>query len=344
MITQYPMDQLLPERTKSWEVGMNFRFLNGFNFDATWYRANTYNQTFNPNLPVGQYSNLYIQTGNVQNWGMEFALGYDHTWGDFTWTSNATYSFNKNKIIELARHVKNPVSGEYFSMDQISMGGLGSVQFLLREGGTMGDIYSSADLERDVYGNIYVDSEGNVSRDPIQDSRQYIKLGSVLPSGNLAWNNTFRYKNFSFGFTLAARFGGVVYSQTQARLDYYGVSEASGAARDLGYVEINNGDRVNPEAWYNVIGAGDIIPQYYIYSATNLRLQDANITYVIPRKWLRNVCDIKISLIGRNLWMIYNKAPFDPEAIASAGNYYQGMDNFMMPSLRSFGFNVNFNF
>ena len=122
------------------------------------------------------------------------------------------------------------------------------------------------------------------------------------------------------------------------------MSEASGAARDLGYVSINGGDHVNPEQWYGTIASGDMVPQYYTYSATNVRLQEATISYLIPRRLLANVCDIRVSLVGRNLWMIYNKAPFDPEAVASAGNYYQGMDNFMMPSLRNFGFNVNFNF
>ena len=42
--------------------------------------------------------------------------------------------------------------------------------------------------------------------------------------------------------------------------------------------------------------------------------------------------------------MIYCKAPFDPEAVASTGNNYQGIDYFMMPSLRSLGFNVKLDF
>ncbi len=347
VLTQYPMNNLKPERTKSWEVGMNFRFLKDFTFDATWYLADTYNQTFNPNIAVGKYSRLYIQAGNVRNWGMEFALGYDHTWGNFTWTSNATFSFNRNKIRELAREVQNPVTGEIFSMDQIEVGdgnNLGATHFILREGGSMGDLYSSADLMRDENGNIYVDQDGNVTQSPIKDAKRYIKLGSVLPKGNLAWTNTFRWKNLSASCMISARFGGIVFSRTQAILDLYGVSEATGNARDLGYVQINDGDRVNPETWYTTIASSDMVPQYYTYSATNVRLQEASISYLIPRKWLHNVCDVKVSLVGRNLWMIYNKAPFDPEAVASAGNYYQGMDNFMMPSLRSFGFNVNFNF
>lgn len=344
VLTQYPVDNLQPERTKSWEVGMNFRFLNDFSFDATWYQADTYNQTFNPNVPVGKYSKIYIQTGNIRNWGMEFALGFDHTWGNFSWASNMTYSFNKNKIIELGRNAYNPITGEKLDIDQLVMSEnqVGATRFILREGGTMGDLYSVLDLQRDSNGNIYVDPSGNVSTTTVAD--QPIKLGSVLPKGNLAWNNSFRWKNLSASFMISARFGGIVYSRTQAVLDYWGVSEATGNARDLGYVSINGGDQINPEQWYGLIAGGETVPQYYTYSATNVRLQEATLSYLIPRKWLGNVCDIKVSLVGRNLWMIYNKAPYDPEAVASAGNYFQGIDNFMMPSLRNFGFNVNFNF
>ncbi|MBO4945242.1 MAG: SusC/RagA family TonB-linked outer membrane protein, partial [Muribaculaceae bacterium] len=93
VLTQYPMYDLKPERTNSVEVGMNFKLINDINFDVTYYHANTANQTFNPELPVNQYSAMYIQTGSVRNWGMEFALSYSHTWGDFYWRSGLTYSF-----------------------------------------------------------------------------------------------------------------------------------------------------------------------------------------------------------------------------------------------------------
>lgn len=344
VLTQYPVNNLLPERTKSGEVGMNFRFLKDFNFDATWYQADTYNQTFNPNVPVGKYSKIYVQTGKIRNWGMEFALGFDHTWNNFSWASNMTYSFNKNVIKELGRNAYNPVTGEKLDIDQLVMtdNQVGATRFILREGGTMGDLYSMVDLQRDHNGNIYINPEGNVSTVSVADKP--IKLGSVLPKGNLAWSNSFTWKNLTASFMLSARFGGVVYSRTQAVLDYYGVSEATGQARDRGFVSINNGDGINPEQWYNLVAGGETVPQYYTYSATNLRLREATIGYKIPRKWLKGVCDIKVSLVGRNLWMIYNKAPYDPESVASAGNYFQGIDNFMMPSLRNFGFNVNFNF
>ncbi len=344
VLTQYPMYDLKPERTNSVEVGMNFRLINDINFDVTYYNATTQNQTFNPELPVNQYSKIFIQTGSVNNWGMEFSLNYKHTWGDFTWNSGLTYSFNRNKITELADNAINPVTGESFSMDVLDMGGLGSTRFLLKKGGTMGDIYSTIDLVRDSNGAIYVDTDNRVATTQIQNKEDYIKLGSVLSKGNIAWNNSFSYKNIGLSFMVNARLGGKVFSRTQAVLDYYGVSENSALSRDEGMISINNGDLVDPQMWYSIIAGGTAVPQYYLYDATNVRLGELTVSYTVPRKWLRNICDVKFSFVGRNLWMIYNKAPFDPESVASTDNWYQGIDYFMMPSLRNLGFNINLNF
>src|SRR3712207_9364123 len=95
------------------------------------------------------------------------------------------------------------------------------------------------------------------------------------------------------GFMITARLGGVVFSRTQAMLDYYGVSESSALTRDMGYASINGNDRIDPETWYNVIGGGTAVAQYYTYSATNVRLQEVSLGYTVPRRWLGNVCDVR---------------------------------------------------
>ena len=178
----------------------------------------------------------------------------------------------------------------------------------------------------------------------IKDIDDYIKLGSVLPKANMSWRNDFRYGNFNFGFMFTARLGGVVFSRTQSVLDYYGVSEATAAARDNGGVLINGNDLLDANKWYSAIAGGNAIPQYYTYSATNVRLQELAFGYTFPRKMLGNICELTLQLVGRNLWMIYNKAPFDPESIATTGNYYQGIDYFMTPNTRNFGFNIRLKF
>ena len=343
--TRFPIYNLKPERTKSFEVGLTMRFLRHFNLDFTYYNTKTQDQTFEPNISTGSGSSkLTIQSGNVRNRGFEVALGYSNTWGRFSWDSNYTLSANKNKILSLADDVVNPETGEHFSVDQLDMGGLGDARFILREGGTLGDFYSRIDLKRDSNGAVYINEKGEIAKEPVTDVANYIKLGSVLPDANMAWRNDFRWRNFNFGFMVSARLGGVVFSRTQSMLDYYGVSEATATARDAGGVMINGNDLVDANKWYTAIGGGNSVPQYYTYSATNVRLQEASIGYTIPKKTLGDICEITLSLVGRNLWMIYNKAPFDPETIATTGNYYQGVDYFMSPSMRNIGFNLRVKF
>ena len=343
--TRFPIYNLKPERTKSFEVGLTMRFLRHFNLDFTYYNTKTQDQTFEPNISTGSGSSkLTIQSGNVRNRGFEVALGDSNTWGKFSWDSNYTLSANKNKILSLADDVVNPETGEHFSVDQLDMGGLADARFILREGGTLGDFYSRIDLKRDSNGAVYINEKGEIASESITDVNSYIKLGSVLPDANMAWRNDFRWRNFNFGFMVSARLGGVVFSRTQAMLDYYGVSEVSAVARDAGGVMINGGDLVDANKWYTAIGSGNSVPQYYTYSATNVRLQEASIGYTIPKKKLGDICEITLSLVGRNLWMIYNKAPYDPETVATVNSYYQGIDYFMSPSTRNIGFNLRLKF
>ena len=340
--THYPMGELKPERTDSWEVGLTARFLRHFNVDLSLYTAKTYNQTFDPGIsPSSGYSTMYIQTGSVRNKGIELSAGYSNEWGKFGWSSNFTFSANRNEIMELMEGYVIPVINEPMTLDRLDIGGLGYARFLLKKGGSLGDLYSTADLRRDSRGNIYVDADGKVvgNTTNVKD----IKLGSVFPKANLAWRNDFNYGNFNFGFMLSARLGGIVYSATQAYMDYYGVSEATAAARDFGGVVVN-GDLIDAENWYSVVAGQGGLPQYYTYSATNFRLQEVSIGYTIPKAKLWNIADVTVSLVGRNLWMIYCEAPFDPEAVATTGNYYQGIDNFMMPGTRNLGFNVRLKF
>ena len=340
--TNYPFYDLKPERTDSWEVGLTMRFLKHFNLDVSYYNTKTYNQTFDPQISVSSgYSTLYVQTGSVRNRGVELALGYSNKWGKFSWSSNFTFSANQNRILELVDNYRHPETGQLITKDRLDVGGLNQAHFILKKGGSLGDLYSIIDLKRDANGHIYVDENNQIYT--VSDNLDDIKLGSVFPKANMAWRNDFSVGNFRFGFMVSARIGGIVYSATQAQLDYYGVSEASAAARDAGGVRINGGSMLPAYNWYEVVG-GKNIPQYYTYSATNVRLQEASIGYTIPRKKLGDVCEITLSLVGRNLWMLYCKAPFDPESVATTGNYYQGIDYFMMPSTRNIGFNFRLKF
>ncbi len=347
--TTYPAENLKPEKTKSWEVGLNAKFWdNRFNLDVTYYRSNTLNQTFYVDIPATSgYSRAIVQTGNVQNQGLEMGIGYNERWGDFSWNSNATFTLNRNKVIRLAGGATNPVTGEVIEMPEMKVGWLGSgniaPQVILTEGGTMTDIYVYNHLKTDNNGNLFVNSQtGNMS---IVTSDTPRKVGNLAPKYNLGWSNNFNYKGINLGIVLSARIGGLAYSATQGILDYYGVSKTTAVVRDNGGIWINNG-YVDAKKYYQTIGTGSGgYGQYYLYDATNVRLQELSLNYTLPSKWLNNIAKVTVGVIGRNLWMIYSKAPFDPELSAStSSNYYMNVDYFMQPSLRNVGFNVKVQF
>lgn len=333
--------QLYPERTKTWEVGLDTRLWNDLRLSASWYLADTSNQTFQPTVSTSSgYSSMYVQTGCVRNTGVEASLGYGHTWRDFSWDTNVTFTWNSNEILDLMDGMCDPMTGEPLK-DRLEIKGLGKAKYILKKGGTMGDLYTTSNLKYDENGYIQVDRNGNFVT---TDVGEEIYLGSVLPDYNLAWRNDFSWKGAHLGILFTGRIGGICYSATQANMDLFGVSETSAAARDAGGVLINGREMVDPQRWYAAIASQSGLPHYYTYSATNFRLQELSVGYTLPRRWFRDVCSIDISFVGRNLWMIYCKAPFDPEAIASTGNNYQGIDYFMVPSLRSLGFSLRVTF
>ena len=333
--------QLYPERTKTWEVGLDARLWNDVRLSASWYLADTSNQTFQPTVSTSSgYSSMYVQTGCVRNTGVEASLGYGHTWRDFSWDTNVTFTWNRNEILDLMDGMCDPMTGEPLK-DRLEIKGLGKAKYILKKGGTMGDLYTTSNLKYDENGYIQVDRNGNFVT---TDVGEEIYLGSVLPDYNVAWRNDFAWKGAHLGILFTGRIGGICYSATQANMDLFGVSETSAAARDAGGVLINGREMVDPQRWYAAIASQSGLPHYYTYSATNFRLQELSVGYTLPRRWFRDVCSIDISFVGRNLWMIYCKAPFDPEAIASTGNNYQGIDYFMVPSLRSLGFSLRVTF
>lgn len=342
--TRMPNPNLQPELTKSWEAGINSTFFNSkLKIDATVYSSRTYNQFFQPTLSSASgFTSVIVNAGRVDNKGLEVTANYTIKSGTFNWSSYLTYSLNRNKIVQLLPGWTNPVTKEIVSLHELDMGGTGSYKMVLKEGGSMGDIYVNT-LRVDEHGAIYVDPG---SQTVVAEPNKFVYAGNSNPKYNMGWGNDFKWKGIGMSFLFTARVGGVVVSNTQAIMDAFGVSKASADARDAGGALVN-GRPVPAQAYYQVVGAGASggIASMYTYSATNVRLGEVTLGYDFPvNKWCKFIKGTNVSFVGRNLFLLYNKAPFDPELTANTQTYFQGIDYFMMPSLRSLGFSVKLKF
>ena len=336
----YPFTDYKAERTKSYEFGLTARFWKKLSFDFTWYKSNTYNQTFIGELPESSgYKAVYLQAGNVENRGVEMALGYSDNFGGLQWNSSLVYSKNVNEIKEMVKDYHHPLSPKPINIPEVSKD---NGRVLLKVGGSINDIYARKVLAKDNQGFVNVSPSGGMNLETVEP----IYLGKTTPDFTMGWNNNFTYKNFGLSFLINARVGGIVTSSTQALLDRFGVSKASADARDAGGVMIPNQGLYDAKKYYTLVATGENdLAGYYTYSATNVRLQELTLSYKFNSKLFNNVIkDLTLSFVATNPWMIYCKAPFDPELTASTGTYGQGNDYFMQPSLKSYGFSVKFKF
>ncbi|MEF9476652.1 hypothetical protein OWR28_01790 [Chryseobacterium sp. 1B4] len=85
----------------------------------------------------------------------------------------------------------------------------------------------------------------------------------------------------------------------------------------------------------------------FVYDGSFIKLREASIGYTLPKSLLAGtkIYDAKISIVGRNLWIIHKNLPYaDPEAMVGGGVSSYGWSIGSMPTTRDLGINVTFKF
>lgn len=336
--TYAPFYNAKPEMITSNEVGTEWKFLGGrIGLEFTYYYDVSKNQFVEVPATSGSgYTTQFLNVGKIVNKGTELTINAEPIRSkNFSWKTAVNYSANRNKIVELIASDPNYVIG----------GNDEGFTSRIQAGGSYNDLYIYH-FARNNAGQIILDANGK----PTQESTQTY-AGNLNSKWNLGWSNTVSYKDFFMSMLITGKFGGVCISKTQAFLDSYGVSKTTGDARDLGYVAINaiQGTtpvtKIDPATYYSVVGDRNGVMEPYVYSRTNVRLSQLSIGYNIDVKKLRlPLQDASISLVGRDLFFFYKKAPFDPENAMSTSNSQQSNEVFSMPASTYYGINLKVNF
>lgn len=326
-----PMDQ-----TKSYEAGLDIGLLcNRLNLGLTLYTSSTQSVV---DTHVGVEGAYYYTNAEIENKGIELSIRLQQPLGPVQWNSNLAYTLNRNKIKDFTMLSPDGTETDSPSFEMITGSYHSPAQEKLVEGGSIGDIYVRR-LLTDKQGNPVYDSNGLLKHED-----EYTYAGNAAPNFQIGWANDFSWKGVEVGFVLQGSFGGEGLSLTQSVMDQYGVSKATADARNQGGVWVGQ-QLVPAKQYYASVSGTHGIGEPYLYDATNVRLAELSVGYTIPmHQWVNWMQGIKVSFVGRNLFMIYNKAPFDPMSTASMGNYMQGIDYFNLPSLRNLGFALSFDF
>src|SRR5690606_31856222 len=97
--TVLPNEDLLPEKTRSIELGADLRFFDDrLGIDFTYYKTNSFNQLFSVSLPVGSGASSYFTNGGeVQNKGIEAMISLSPIRRTtFTWDITANLAKNNS--------------------------------------------------------------------------------------------------------------------------------------------------------------------------------------------------------------------------------------------------------
>ncbi|MGE5317408.1 MAG: SusC/RagA family TonB-linked outer membrane protein [Chloroflexota bacterium] len=357
---------LLPETTKSFEVGTELMFLkNRIGLDFTYYNEATYDQI----IPVAisgasGYGFRYINSGKITNKGIEVQLNVTPIkTKDFTWNINGNFTKNTNEVVELAQDldVYQLTNGPF----SVSV----NAEVKLPYGSLIGTSYITDDK-----GNIIVDTDGYTLTGPVKS------IGTVLPDWMLGVWNKFNYKGLELSCLIDVREGGQFFSTTSMWGRYSGILAETAETNDNGmnvrdavedgggalfegvygyqkedgsiqYTDADGNDVTEPvkntthidaESWGGWHYAGPA--EANVFNADYIKLRELRLSYTLPGKWTGPIQNLAVSAFGRNLAIWGTDIEHvDPENTTGSGNI-QGIEGGALPSLRYFGLGLNFNF
>lgn len=339
-----PNPDLLPETTQSTEVGFDARFLNNrVRLDFTYYKTNTFDQLFSIATPVASgIAARFLNGADVQNSGVELIFGGTPVAnGNFTWDIDFNFAKNNSEVLELAE-----------GLETLNLGSTTGfmTQYRVTVGQPFGEIYSRG-FVRDDQGRVIVTPEGL----PMVTAGLNTAVANYNPDWLGGINNAFSYGNWNMSFLIDIRQGGTFTSNSDAILAGDGFLEYTLDGREGGIVfgqDVFSGETAvledgtpntvatNAEQLWNVLGGRNApTGEAFVRDASNVRLREFILGYRIPKLKAR------ISLVGRNLFFISNKAEYvDPEILVNAGRVSDGQEGFSLPTTRSFGLNLNVDF
>lgn len=343
---------LKPEITDELEFGADLGlFNNRINLNITYFDTHTKNQTLPiTSSPSTGYNQTYLNIGEVQNTGWEFAANLQVLTKDRNkvgLTLGGNLAIADSKVLSLAN-----------GLPQLLLGGnnlnVGSFAIV----GKPFPYLMATDLNRDPHGNPIVDAKTGLPS--LNDN--YQPIGSLSPKYTLGLTQSVSYKFVSLTLTSEFRTGNVIYNGGQRIGTTSGTSELSARAGRQRFIFPNSVIETSPGVYVKNtdVSTNDGNLNFWNSSAyvnagtTDVadgafwKLREANLSFDLTplAKKTSFLKKASFSLIGRNLLMFRPKSNnwADPEFSFASGTVEGINSTDQMPPTRFYGANLNLTF
>lgn len=339
-VSQLNNENLKWERTTETNVGLDLRMFNSrFNFTAEYYSKKTTDLLMWQKVPTALgVESVLNNVGAVSNKGVDIAIsGYPVSGKNFTWNTNLTFNYNKNRILELDGLSNRIV----YTSDADYPGTVGSfVQEVGQPMGTfLGYIYdgvwktSEASLAA-VYGAVPGDAKyRDIDNNQKIDSKDITIIGNAQPEYIFGWNNTFAYKGFELNMFWQGVAGNDIYNQNRIR------RESTSSTFPTSNVILNRWTPTNQHTDIpSFTGVEYLNSSRWVEDGSYLRLKNLSLAYNFSHKLLvktRFISAAKIYVSASNIWTITDYKGYDPEASIGSDATAAGVDRGIYPSSKS---------
>ena len=333
-----------PEKTAVLNFGLDFGVKGGrLSGSIEYYQKRTTDLLSTNRVdPTIGFSEMTTNSGNLFGKGVDFTLNsLNLRSGEFRWTSNFLFSYNKVKVTKLY----SPIA--YSANDLVSNA------FVINEGADLSRLFAfkwagldpkTGDPRGYLNGNIVTidntsagsDAYTSIGSAPISSLKYF---GSRVPVYFGSFRNTFTYRNFSISANLLYKLGYYFRKSTLDVVQYnllYSDNYLQPAAYGNRWQNPGDENRTNvPSLTFPLSSARDgfyRLSEINVLKGDHIRLQEINLTYAINKKsWI--IKNPRINANVSNLGVIWraNKEGLDPDTF-----------DFPIPRTYTLGFSANF--
>ncbi len=332
-----PNKDLKPLSITELEAGVELRFLNNrVGLDLTYYNKKTQNDIVSASISgTSGYGSAVFNLGEVKNNGIEALVSVDVLKSrKLSWTTSVNLANNSSEVVSLAGDLKT------LQVDQSRT----LSAFIHQTVGLPFANIKAFDYKRDDQGRILL-------KNGLPQQGELLDMGSGVHKLTGGWNNELSFGNFRFGALIDFKYGGKIYSATNAYAYNFGVHKETLDGRESGIVAAGideatgeaNQVQVNAQQYY---GALYSISSLFVYDASFIKLRQLTLGYNIPAAKLQRygIQGLTISAVGRNLAILSKKTDnIDPESNYNNSNA-QGLELAGVPGTRSIGLALNLKF